>query len=158
MKIQLTVCILFMMKPTKWHAQRRLRSPWASTQTDQSLLCALWIAKDPNFLQADSEDWSDWPGTQTDLSLCWVHMSFCSFCLVGAQCIEPTSNYQLLYLTQHFVAKLVSSKCLRAQPEGFQSLIWLSVWHLSTLKTIHVILSLFFTSLQNTEDWYKFLN
>ena len=32
------------------------RSAWASAQSDQSLLCAHWIAKDPSFLHADSED------------------------------------------------------------------------------------------------------
>ena len=36
-------------------AQQRLRSTWASTQSDQSSLCALWVANDPVLLQADSE-------------------------------------------------------------------------------------------------------
>ena len=46
-----------MTKPTKWAcAQRRLRSAWASAQSDQSSLCAQWVAKDPRFLHADSED------------------------------------------------------------------------------------------------------
>ena len=41
-----------MTKPTEWMwAQRRLRSAWASAQSDQSLLCTQWIAKDPSFLQ-----------------------------------------------------------------------------------------------------------
>ena len=37
-------------------AQRRLRSAWASTQSDQSSLCAQWVTKGPKFLHADSED------------------------------------------------------------------------------------------------------
>ena len=49
-----------MIKPTKWVcAQRRLTSAWASAQSDrsQSLRCAFqWVAKDPSFLHADSED------------------------------------------------------------------------------------------------------
>ena len=46
-----------MTKSTKWVcAQRRLRSAWASTQSDQSSLCAQWIAKDPSFLHAESKD------------------------------------------------------------------------------------------------------
>ena len=47
-----------MTKPTKWPCvQRRLRSAWASVQSDQSLLlCAQWVANDPSFLHADSED------------------------------------------------------------------------------------------------------
>ena len=44
-------------KPRKWMcAQWRLRSAWASAQSDQSSLCAQWVAKDPSFLHADSED------------------------------------------------------------------------------------------------------
>ena len=44
-------------------AQRRLRSAWASAQSDQSSLCGQWVAKDPRFHHADSED--------SDLSFCW---------------------------------------------------------------------------------------
>ena len=40
-------------------AQPRLGSAWASIQSDQSLMCAQWVAKDPSFLHADNEDWSD---------------------------------------------------------------------------------------------------
>ena len=71
-----------MTKPTKWLcAQRRLRSVWASDQSDQSLrcvgcpdwsessLCAQWVAKDPSFLHADSED-SDQTGRMS--RLIWV--------------------------------------------------------------------------------------
>ena len=37
-----------MTKPTKWLcAQQRLRSAWASAESEQSSLCALRIAKDP---------------------------------------------------------------------------------------------------------------
>ena len=36
--------------------QNQLRSAWASAQSDQSLLCTQWVAKDPSFLHADSED------------------------------------------------------------------------------------------------------
>ena len=37
-------------------AQRRRRSVWASAQSDQSSLCAQWVANDPVLLHADSED------------------------------------------------------------------------------------------------------
>ena len=51
-------------------AQRRLRSAWASAQSDQSLRCALkWVVKDPRFLHADSED-SDQTGRMP--RLIWV--------------------------------------------------------------------------------------
>ena len=60
-----------MTKPTKWLCtQPRLRSAWASSQSDQSLrCCALWVAKDPRFLHADSED-SDQTGRMP--RLIWV--------------------------------------------------------------------------------------
>ena len=65
-------------------AQRRLRSVWASTQSDQSSLCTKQVAKDPRFLHAVSEDWSDWEDAQADPSLCWGHRSFCWFCHAAA--------------------------------------------------------------------------
>ena len=44
-----------MTKPTNWLCtQQRVRSAWASTQSDQSLLWDQWVAKDPCFLYADS--------------------------------------------------------------------------------------------------------
>ena len=35
---------------------QRLRSALASAQSDQSSLCAQWVAKQPSFLHVDSED------------------------------------------------------------------------------------------------------
>ena len=59
-----------MTKPTKWLCtQRRLNSAWGSAQSDQSSLCAQWVAKDPSFLNADSED-SDQTGRRP--RLIWV--------------------------------------------------------------------------------------
>ena len=53
-------------KPTKWqYAEQRLRSFW-ETVLSESSLCAQWVAKDPSFLHADSEDWSDWADAQAD--------------------------------------------------------------------------------------------
>ena len=51
----------------------------------ESSLCTQWVAKDPSFLHADSEDWSDWANAQADLSLHWVHKPFCWFCHEVAQ-------------------------------------------------------------------------
>ena len=60
-----------MTRPTKWTCtQWRLRSAWASIQSNQSSLCAQWVPKDPISLHADSEDWSDWASAQSDQSLC----------------------------------------------------------------------------------------
>ena len=33
---------------------------------------------------AHSKDWSDWADAQADMSLCWVHWSFCWFCHAAA--------------------------------------------------------------------------
>ena len=57
-------------------SQRRLRSAWASAQSDQSLRCAFMqrVAKDPRFLHADSEDWLDWADAQADLSSLGAHV------------------------------------------------------------------------------------
>ena len=49
--------------------------------------CAQWVAKDPSFLHADIEDWSDWVDAQADPSRRWVHMPFCWFCHEAAQLI-----------------------------------------------------------------------
>ena len=50
-----------MTKLTKWpvhqlktQISRDIRPVWS-----ESLLCAFWVAKDSNFLSADSKDWSD---------------------------------------------------------------------------------------------------
>ena len=42
-----------MTKPTKWHV---CRAKTQITQSDQSLMCAHLIAKDPGFFHADSKD------------------------------------------------------------------------------------------------------
>ena len=44
-----------MTKPTKWHV--------CPAKTPISLLCTLWVTKDPSFLHVDSKDWSDWEDT-----------------------------------------------------------------------------------------------
>ena len=51
-----------MTKPAKWVCSQRTRS----AQSDQSLLCAQWVAKDPTFLHADSKD-SDQTGWMPSL-------------------------------------------------------------------------------------------
>ena len=47
-------------------AQQRLRWAWASAQSDQSSQCTKWVATDPSFLHADSED-SDQTGRTSRL-------------------------------------------------------------------------------------------
>ena len=63
-------------------AQRRLRSAWASAQSDQSLRCPrmkkAWVLSYP--LSAQRRLWSDWADAQADLTLWWAHMPLCWFC------------------------------------------------------------------------------
>ena len=74
--------------------QRRLRSAWHLP----SLIRVFTVRiignyKDPMFLHADSEDWSDWADAQADLSLCWAHRSFCCFChAVAHLCFSDTDK------------------------------------------------------------------
>ena len=84
-----------MTKPTKWVCtQRRLRSAWASAQSDQSLsLCAHWVAKDPSFLLAHSED-SDQTGRRP--RLIWVFAGHTATLLVllcrGSSLSQPRNS------------------------------------------------------------------
>ena len=75
-----------MTKPTKWLcAQRRLRSAWASAQSDQSSLCAQLVAKDPSFLHADSGDLIRLGGCSVWSESSLGAQSFCWFCHVATQ-------------------------------------------------------------------------
>ena len=47
--------------PTKTQISLGIRPDWS-----ESSLCAQWVAKDPRFVHADSEDWSDW-ADQTEI-------------------------------------------------------------------------------------------
>ena len=69
-------------------SQRRPRSAWASTQSDQSLLPAWRNLGSLAIHWAHSKDWSDWVDAQADLSLRWAHWSFCWFCHAAAHLIS----------------------------------------------------------------------
>ena len=60
------------LRPTKTHISMDIRPDWSD-----SSLCAHWVAKDPIFLHADSED-SDQPWHSP--SLLWVFAGRTSFC------------------------------------------------------------------------------
>ena len=49
-------------------------SACASQKSDQFSSGTLWVAKVPNRLQANSEDWSACADPQADLNLRWAHM------------------------------------------------------------------------------------
>ena len=61
-------------------AQRSLRSARAFTQSDQSSLCAQWVAKDPKFPHADG--WTRC--IQADLSLRWAQVVLMVFSCGGS--------------------------------------------------------------------------
>ena len=62
------------VRPTKTQISLGIRSVWTeSSQCDQ------WVAEDPRFLHANSEDWSDWADAQADLCLRWTHNHFVGF-------------------------------------------------------------------------------
>ena len=89
-----------MTKPTKWLcAKRRLGSAWASAQSDQrrSSLGAQWVAKDPNFLHADSED-SDQTGPMP--RLIWLFAGrtwhFVGFVMRRLRCTICKPEYLML--------------------------------------------------------------
>ena len=61
-------------------AQQRLRSAWASAQSDQSSL-STWrkLGSFSYPLSGQRRLWSDWEDAQADLSLRWVHSHFVGF-------------------------------------------------------------------------------
>ena len=70
-------------------APSELRSAWASTLSDQSSLCAQWVAKDPSFLQVDSEDGCPgWSESSLDAQVILLVLSCCS-------------SYRVFYISAH---------------------------------------------------------
>ena len=68
------------VRPANTQISLGIRPVWS-----ESSLCAQWVAKDPRFLHANSEDWSDWADAKADLSLRWAQRSFSWFCHAAAQ-------------------------------------------------------------------------
>ena len=62
------------VRPAKTQISLGIRPVWS-----ESSLCAQWVVKDPIFLHADSEDWSDWADAQAEVSLRWAHSHFVDF-------------------------------------------------------------------------------
>ena len=92
-----------MTKPTKWHvrpAQTQIslgiRPVWS-----ESLLSAWRNLRSLATHWAHSEDWSSWADAQDDLSLGWVHMSFCWFYHDAAQMCKPWANHKKFSVCCH---------------------------------------------------------
>ena len=62
------------VRPAKTQISLGIHPVWS-----ESSLCAQWVGKDPSFLRADSEVWSDWADAQADLNLRWAHSHFVGF-------------------------------------------------------------------------------
>ena len=83
--LQYVVAFLVYIWAGAWQNERndpcaQWRLCGASTQSNHSSLCALWVVKDPMLLHADSEDCSECADVQADQRLRWVCKSFCWFC------------------------------------------------------------------------------
>ena len=97
------------VRPTKTLISLGIRPVWS-----ESSLCAQWIAKDPSFLHADSED-----SYQTGRipRLIWVFAGrtchFCWFCHEAAQLL----SFSAKWLVNKFEIKLWTLKCLFCQNE-----------------------------------------
>ena len=84
-------------------AQQKLRSAWPSAQSDQSLLCAQWVAKDQSFLQADSKDSDQTGWMSTLISVFAGRKGHCvGFVLLWLKlhvfCYEQTQSNQVWYI------------------------------------------------------------
>ena len=66
-------------------AQQRHRLAWASTVWTESSLCTQGNQGPKVSSYQQQRLWSDWADDQADLSLRWLHWSFCWFCLAPAQ-------------------------------------------------------------------------
>ena len=70
---------------TTWQNQQNECAP--SEDSDQpghtpSLISLQWVAKDPSFLHADREDWSDWADAQADKGRRWAQSHFVGFVML----------------------------------------------------------------------------
>ena len=108
-----------MIKPTKTQISLGIRPIWS-----ESSLCAQWVAKDPSFLHADSEDWSDWAYAPADLSFRWTHSQLVGFIMSWLICLiflatspeQECLKYKILAL---FSQMKVLTNCL-----CFRDLTW----------------------------------
>ena len=138
-------------------AQRRLRSAWASAQTDQSLCC-------PHVKSIGSLATQNVHREDSDLSLHCVHRSFCWFCRAAAQLLwwSWLENYGVvwplefwtdnpIFLLGYFFLDTVSKLWLI-------ELVWLKCYLrpklLNTIKLLSVIYMYLFSLKSNCQSHY----
>ena len=116
-------------KPTKWCVRPAktqislgIRPVWS-----ESSLCTQWVAKDPSFLYADSED-SDQTGHTAESSL--GAQPHCWFCHVAAHLWVINTDYQREW--QYYLITLIKSLIHGCKKENSFSMpcwwLWNTVW------------------------------
>ena len=101
------------VRPTKTQIILGIHPVWS-----ESSLCTQWVVKNPSFLHANSEDWSDWADAKfylTDLSLHWAHSHVVGFVKsrLICNCIdyhEKTTSYHAywIYLLCVYISLLLT--------------------------------------------------
>ena len=118
----------------------------------ESSLCAQWAAKDPSFLHADSEDWSDWADAQADLSLRWAHTHFVGFVMSRLICIIIRHHYPPYQMITVIVSTWETMAAVDFYLQYIQIFVSDTVWFsldgqsaelktLATLQTRHTVKS-----------------
>ena len=111
--------------------QQRLRSTWASAQSDQSLLCPHEESWSLAIIRAHLSLWSDWVDAQADLSLHWMQRSFCWFC-------HEAAHFTLSHLHQQYWFLLFQGETLW-ESEGFY-------------VSMHMYVSVYYVILQTSSN------
>ena len=130
-------------KPTKWHVRPAktqislgIRPVWSESSQG-----AQWVAEDPMFLLADSEDWSDLAHAQADLSLRWAQRSFCKFCHEADQLFSQYRAKKGVAICKYqiWTLHIVSEEAMCATTEQRQNLI--KFWENSVGHILNQILN-----------------
>ena len=131
-----------MTKPTKWLCtKRRLRSTWASTQSDQSLRMCSMGSWGPNVSSCGQRWlWSDWADAQADL----VHPGW-SESLLGAQIILFVLSWGGSYTHSKYSSSVMSflfrvSSLTRDVNSFFSDWISSSLFFSSSISVFRLVL------------------
>ena len=93
------------------------------SESDQSSLCAQWVAKGPIYLHAERRLWLDWADDQVDLSLRWAHTHFDGFAMRRLISYCFTVIFQTVAACHSLLKLFVAKWCHKT--------LWLSKYELS---------------------------
>ena len=120
------------MRATTWQNQQNECAPsedsGTSAQSDQSLLCAQWVAKDRSFHDADSED-SDQTGRMRRLIWVFAGRTAALLVLSCRGSYEPAREIMALFVLR----KLILQTCMRSYA------VWLDVWFWSDPSSTSIV-------------------